>query len=46
MTKAGIISKIGIENCFMSNLGALDFYETGNRESQKKLSSYIEQSNN
>lgn len=46
MTKAGIISKIGIENCFMSNQGALDFYETGNRESQKKLSSYIEQSNN
>ncbi len=45
MTKAGIIEKIGIENCFMSNQGALTFYETGNRESQKNLSSYIQQSN-
>jgi SulP family sulfate permease len=45
MTKAGIIEKIGIENCFMSNQGALNFYETGNRESQKNLSTYIQQSN-
>ena len=45
MTKAGIIEKIGIENCFMSNHGALTFYETGNRESQKNLSSYIQQAN-
>lgn len=45
MTKAGIIQKIGIENCFMSNAGAMSFYETGNRESQQKLSSYIEQTN-
>jgi SulP family sulfate permease len=45
MTKAGIIQKIGIENCFMSNAGAMTFYETGNRESQQKLSSYIEQVN-
>ncbi len=45
MTKAGIIAKIGIENCFMSNHGALTFFETGNRESQNNLSSYIEQSN-
>ena len=45
MTKAGIIEKIGIENCFMSNQDALLFYETGSRESQQKLSSYIKQSN-
>ncbi|MFC2127150.1 SulP family inorganic anion transporter [Bacteroidota bacterium] len=45
MTKAGIIEKIGIENCFMSNQGALSFYETGSRESQKNLSTYIQQSN-
>ena len=45
MTKAGIIEKIGIENCFMSNAGAMAFYETGNRESQQKLFSYIEQAN-
>ncbi len=45
MTKAGIIEKIGIENCFMSNAGAMAFYETGNRESQQNLSSYIEQAN-
>jgi SulP family sulfate permease len=45
MTKAGIIEKIGIENCFMSNAGAMSFYETGNRESQQKFSSYIEQAN-
>lgn len=45
MTKAGIIQKIGIENCFMSNAGAMSFYETGNRESQQKFSSYIEQTN-
>ena len=46
MSKAGIIDKIGIENCFMSNQGAMLYFETGSRESQKKLSSYIEQSNN
>ncbi|WP_139957619.1 SulP family inorganic anion transporter [Flavicella sediminum] len=45
MTKAGIIEKIGIENCFMSNQGALTFYETGSRDSQTNLSSYIQQSN-
>jgi len=45
MTKAGIIEKIGIENCFMSNQGALTFHETGNRENHNKLSSYIQQSN-
>ena len=45
MTKAGIIDKIGIENCFMSNQGALHFHETGSRESQNDLSSYIQQSN-
>lgn len=45
MTKSGIIDKIGIENCFMSNQGALTYYETGSRESQKNLSSYIQQSN-
>jgi len=45
MTKAGIIEKIGIENCFMSNHGALTFYKTGNREIQKNLSSYIQQAN-
>lgn len=45
MTKAGIIDKIGIENCFMSNEGALTYFETGSRESQANLSSYIQQSN-
>lgn len=45
MTKAGIIEKIGIENCFMSNHGALTYFETGNREIQNNLSSYIEQAN-
>ena len=46
MSKAGIIDKIGIENCFMSNQGAMTYYETGSRESQKNLSSYIQQANN
>lgn len=46
MSKAGIIDKIGIENCFMSNQGAMLYFETGSRESQKNLSSYIEQANN
>ena len=45
MTKSGIIDKIGIENCFMSNQGALTYFETGSRESQKNLSSYIQQTN-
>ena len=45
MTKAGIINKIGIDNCFMSNQGALLYYETGSRESQKNLSTYIKQVN-
>jgi SulP family sulfate permease len=45
MSKAGIIDKIGIENCFMSNQSAMLYFETGSRESQKNLSSYIQQSN-
>tara|TARA_B100000809_G_scaffold22902_1_gene20092 strand:+ start:62962 stop:64683 length:1722 start_codon:yes stop_codon:yes gene_type:complete len=45
MSKAGIIEKIGIENCFMSNQSAMLYFETGSRESQKELSSYIQQSN-
>ncbi|WP_152286894.1 SulP family inorganic anion transporter [Flavicella marina] len=45
MTKSGIIEKIGIENCFMSNQGAMTYFETGNREVQKNLSSYIQQVN-
>jgi SulP family sulfate permease len=46
MRKAGIIDKIGIKNCFMSNHGAMTYFETGSRESQKNLSSYIQQVNN
>ncbi|MGB2128998.1 MAG: SulP family inorganic anion transporter [Flavicella sp.] len=45
MTKAGIIDKIGIENCFMSNQNALSFFETGKRTNHKKLSAYIQQTN-
>jgi len=45
MSRAGIMEKIGIENCFMSNQSAMFYFETGSRESQKDLSSYIQQTN-
>ncbi len=45
MTKAGIIDKIGIEHCFMSNQNALLYFETGNSSDHENLSAYIQQTN-